>query len=83
MYGFLPIDPARLPPVVQPYVPDISYRSFLLVLAVVTALPFGVASTADLDREGGWGSCTLLAEAGLRFHPALPFPVASPITGGP
>jgi hypothetical protein len=63
MYGFLPVDPARLPLVLRPYAPNISYRSFLLVLAIVTALPFGVASAASLDRDRGWGTYVLLAFA--------------------
>ena len=65
MYGFLPIDPSCLPLILQPYVPDISYRPFLLALAIVTALPFGVASAANLGRHGGWGPYTLLAFAAV------------------
>jgi hypothetical protein len=65
MRKFLPVDPGRLPGEIRPYVADVSHPTFLLALAVVTLVPFGVAGVADLARRGGWGTYTLLAFAAV------------------
>lgn len=65
MRGFLPLDPARLPAPVQAYMPEVTYPQFLLVLAVVTVLPFLIVASANVRRRASVGVYALLSVAAV------------------
>jgi hypothetical protein len=65
MRGFLPLDLARLPALLQAYMPEVTYPQFLLVLLVVTGLPFLILVAANVRRRISAGVYALLAVAAV------------------
>ncbi|NMO17088.1 HXXEE domain-containing protein [Pyxidicoccus fallax] len=60
MHRVLPLAPERIPAPMRSLLPTVTLPQFLLVLGLVTVLPYCVARWGDLERERGPATYALL-----------------------